>query len=54
MPAKKQTILMVLLALVSTGPVRAEGPAGRAERSKVVILTGANNHNWKSTTPALK
>jgi type 1 glutamine amidotransferase len=42
-----------LLFLVALGAVGAPSLSG-AEPLRVLILSGANNHNWRSTTPALK
>jgi type 1 glutamine amidotransferase len=32
----------------------ASGTSARAEKLRVLIITGQNNHNWKQTTPHLK
>jgi hypothetical protein len=29
-------------------------PAAEGEKLRLLILSGANNHDWKSTTPVLK
>jgi len=42
------TVLCILAAAVA-GPKAATA----AERLKVLLLSGKNNHNWKATTPAL-
>lgn len=41
--------LLAGLASLPTQPVLAEGP-----ELKVLILSGANNHDWRKTTPAIK
>lgn len=46
----KQTLLATLaLSLIAAGAAAAEAP-----KIRLLILSGANNHNWKATTPALK
>lgn len=50
----RQPILLALATFMSVGLVRAEPPVAQAGKPKVVILTGANNHDWKTTTPVLK
>jgi type 1 glutamine amidotransferase len=50
----RQTTLTALAALVSLGQVRAEDSPAPAAKTKVVLLTGANNHDWATTTPELE
>lgn len=42
----KKTLPILLASLVAN--------VALAEKSKVIILTGANNHGWEATTPVLK
>ena len=42
-----KSIPILLIALVTA-------TSAIAEKARVIILTGANNHNWKATTPELK
>jgi type 1 glutamine amidotransferase len=43
--------LAAVLALLA--PARAEGPR-REGKIRLLILSGANNHDWKATTPVLR
>ena len=40
--------VLMVLAAVATG-----APADKPAKLRVLLLSGANNHNWKATTPAL-
>jgi hypothetical protein len=44
-------MLTVALALVAAG---VAAPAEAAEKIKVLIIDGENNHNWRKMTPAMK
>ena len=41
-------LILVAFAFVLVSPAKA------AEKLKVLIVDGQNNHNWKSTTPLMK
>jgi hypothetical protein len=43
-------LLALLLVLVSAGQLTGQAPP----KIKVLILTGANNHKWRDTTPVLR
>lgn len=49
-------IRVSFLAVVSVLSLMLAMPSGAAEEGKIKVLlvTGANNHKWKETTPALK
>jgi type 1 glutamine amidotransferase len=42
------------LAVLSQGPAALAAPDRPTAPARALILTGANNHNWKETTPELK
>jgi type 1 glutamine amidotransferase len=44
----------VILASLSNDSLRAQSPAESAEKLRVLIIDGQNNHEWKVTTPILK
>jgi type 1 glutamine amidotransferase len=50
----KPIIILAFTTLLWTGVASADAPATPVAGTAVVILTGANNHNWKSTTPVLE
>jgi type 1 glutamine amidotransferase len=50
----KRTLLLAFTILLCSGLAWAGSPTPPAGPAKVVILTGANNHDWKSTTPVLE
>lgn len=35
-------------------PAKAADPGGKEDKIRILILSGANNHDWKSTTPVLR
>jgi uncharacterized protein len=43
-----RTLALLALALLSTAPAHA------AEKLKLLIVDGQNNHNWKGTTPVMQ
>jgi type 1 glutamine amidotransferase len=44
----------LVLASLSSHSVHAQAPAESAEKLRVLIIDGQNNHEWKVTTPILK
>jgi type 1 glutamine amidotransferase len=44
----------LVLASLSSDLLRAQAPAESAEKLRVLIIDGQNNHEWKVTTPILK
>ena len=46
-------VVGLLLALIGSVPVSASPPGTADERIRVLLLSGANNHDWRSTTPRL-
>ncbi len=44
----------VLLTSLSSDSLRAQATAESAEKLRVLIIDGQNNHDWKATTPLLK
>jgi type 1 glutamine amidotransferase len=51
--------VVIAAALVAVGTARAAAPASAstkpsAPKIRLLLLSGANNHDWKTTTPALK
>jgi type 1 glutamine amidotransferase len=50
----KNIILAVIITMIPSGKTWAAPPATPTDTVNVVILTGASNHDWKTTTPLLK
>jgi type 1 glutamine amidotransferase len=48
----QRTRLFVSVSLAALGLLTA--PAGAAEKLKLLIVDGQNNHNWKAMTPPMK
>jgi type 1 glutamine amidotransferase len=50
----RSTRLFLLLVTVSTSLLVTVAPLHAAEKLKVLLIDGQNNHDWKHTTPVLK
>ena len=46
-------MLVIIPFVARAGLLAAAGPLGAADKIKVLIVDGQNNHNWKQTTPVL-
>jgi len=49
---KQLIIALLVLGIVSARPLSADEP--KADRIKVLIVDGQNNHDWRTTTPYMK
>jgi hypothetical protein len=49
MPSTRRTFLLALAAIAL-----AAAPAGAAEKLRLLIVDGQNNHNWKAMTPPMR
>ena len=47
-------LVALLLFLALAGAARAADPAPPPAKLRLLILSGANNHDWKTTTPVLR
>ena len=47
-------VVLVATAAVWASTARAEEPSASTPKIRLLILSGANNHDWKATTPLLK
>jgi uncharacterized protein len=47
-------MLIVIGIYSSVTAVQAAGPEAGADKIKLLIFSGANNHDWKTTTPVLQ
>ncbi len=55
MPATRRgSVTVIALLAVLLAAVVAQNALGAAPPLKVLLLSGSNNHDWKTTTPALK
>lgn len=56
----KRALLLLSIALIAAGPLIAQNttddriPLFKKGAIRVLILTGQNNHDWRSTTPVLR
>ena len=51
MPGYKPSLLIAAVALTAFA---VAAPAGAAEKLKVLIVDGQNNHTWQAMTPPMK